>query len=110
MDNQNNYYPQQPQYIDPQAIQPAPPLPAEPRPAEPEVIVQEVGFADYGFGEGDSVTTGHDFGNIMDDDNTEPAQDDFNIFNSQTPNFDPAAVEAAAKSNLEEEKALFTST
>jgi len=113
MDNQNNYYPQQPQYIDPQAYTPAPPIPDQPQPAapaEPEVIIQEVGFADYGFGEGDSVTTGHDFGNIMDDDNTEPAEDDFNIFNSQTPNFDPAAVEAAAKSNLEAEKAIFTAT
>ena len=68
MDNQNNYYPQQPQYIDPQAYTPAPLIPDQPQPAapaEPEVILQEVGFADYGFGEGDSVTTGHDFGNIM---------------------------------------------
>ncbi|MBQ1895983.1 MAG: class B sortase [Clostridia bacterium] len=113
MDNQNNYYPQQPQYIDPQAYTPAPLIPDQPQPAapaEPEVILQEVGFADYGFGEGDSVTTGHDFGNIMDDDNTEPAEDDFNIFNSQTPNFDPAAVEAASKTNLDAEKAIFTAT
>ncbi|MBQ1451964.1 MAG: class B sortase [Clostridia bacterium] len=113
MDNQNNYYPQQPQYIDPQAYTPAPLIPDQLQPAapaEPEVILQEVGFADYGFGEGDSVTTGHDFGNIMDDDNTEPAEDDFNIFNSQTPNFDPAAVEAASKTNLDAEKAIFTAT
>ena len=118
MADQNNFYPQQPQYVDPQGQNPfgqpqytAAPVPAQqPAEPEPEVIIQEIGFADYGFSEGDSVTTGHDFGNIMDDDNSEPEIDDtFDAFNSQTPNFDPAAVEAAGRAITEEDKAMFTS-
>ncbi|MBR6479016.1 MAG: class B sortase [Clostridia bacterium] len=120
MADQNNFYPQQPQYIDPQGNNPfgepqytaapvPPQQPANPAP-EPEVIIQEVGFADYGFSEGDSVTTGHDFGNIMDDDNaSEPESfETFDAFNSQTPNFDPAAVEAAGRAAVEADKATFT--
>jgi len=83
----------------------------DPQAGEPEVILQEIGFADYGFGEGDSISAGHDFGGFMDDDNKDSdTLDGFNAFNSQTPNFDPAAVEAASKAATAEEKAMFTST
>lgn len=119
MDDQNNLYSQQPQYIDPQAPYgqpqyapaPVPDYSAPSASAEPEVIIQEIGFADYGFDENDSVSAGHDFGGFMDDDNSEPdTLDGFNIFNSQTPNFEIADVEAASKAATTEEKAMFTST
>ncbi|MDD6807166.1 MAG: class B sortase [Oscillospiraceae bacterium] len=110
-----------PQYYQPptpygQPYYPAPPAPVPPAtPYEQaqasmpkgEVIIQSSPFEEYGFTPDDSTNSGHDFGGIMDDVNQD---DGFNVFNSQTPNFDLNEVETKAQTKTEEDSAFSSNT